>query len=71
MGLKMGEIDFTSSMLTSEYRLTYLEIALGKLMSLNPQLKQLTEKDKEACNAEALQIVKNKYPNSGIEVTKT
>ena len=63
MGIKFGEID-ASQILDNEFRILVLERVVDKILSANPAVAGTL--DIAAVRNEVIEILKKKYPNSGI-----
>jgi hypothetical protein len=63
LGIKFGEID-ASQILDNEFRILVLERVVDRLLAVNPA--SASGLDINAIRAEVVEILKKKYPNSGI-----
>jgi len=68
MGIKFGEID-ASQILENEYRILTLEKIIDKIIQQNPNAI-LTQKEIDNIREEVVNVLKQKYPNSGISLQK-
>ena len=66
MGIKFGEID-ANQILENEYRLGVLEKLLERLLNNNPNMVRPNAKAIIEIRHEVIEILKAKYPKSGIE----
>lgn len=70
MGIKIGDIDIVKQGLETEFRLGVLEHLLEQIINTNPALNKPTQEELNGIRAKVVEILKKKYPNSGIELTK-
>ena len=66
MGIKFGEID-SSQILDNEFRIGVLERLLEHIMNSNPSIIKPSKEVVEGMRNSAIEVLKKKYPNSGIE----
>jgi len=67
MGIKFGEID-ASQILENEFKIGVLERALDKLIQKNgTDIAGITTQEMEEIRETVTNILKTKYPKSGIE----
>lgn len=66
MGIKFGEID-SSQILDNEFRIGVLEKLLEFILNNNPNIVKPTEENINDIRNAAIEVLKKKYPNSGIE----
>ena len=65
MGIKFGEID-ASQILDNEFRIGVLERLLGWVFSNNLTMRQPTQVDVNQFRKQTFEVLRKKYPNSGI-----
>ena len=70
MGIKIGGIDIAQQGIETEFRLSVLEHLLEQIINRNPTLNKPTQEELNSIRARVVEILKKKYPNSGIELTK-
>lgn len=70
MGIKIGDIDIAQQGLETEFRLSVLEHLLEQIINSNPTLNKPTQEELNSIRKKVVEILKKKYPNSGIELTK-
>lgn len=70
MGIKIGDIDIAQQGLETEFRLSVLEHLLEQIINLNPTLNKPNQEELNNIRKKVVEILKKKYPNSGIELTK-
>jgi len=69
MGVRFGEID-SAQILDNEFRIGVLENVIDALTRRNPQLIGLSKQEIEDIRESVANVLKRKYPNSGIEYKK-
>ncbi|HVY36160.1 MAG TPA: hypothetical protein VG982_02710 [Candidatus Paceibacterota bacterium] len=69
MGIKFGEID-SSQILENEFRIGVLEKLLEFLMNNNPNLNRPSQPEIDNIRNSVVELLKKKYPNSGISLEK-
>lgn len=70
MGIKIGDIDIAQQGLETEFRLSVLEHLLEQIINSNPTLNKPNQEELNNIRKKVVEILKKKYPNSGIELTK-
>jgi len=70
MGISVGGIDITDSIINNEFRLTVLEQVVDRLLRIAPP-GTLTAQDMENIRNEAITIMQKKYPAAGITKKNT
>ncbi len=69
MSIKVGEVD-AGQIVDNEFRIGALERILDWLIANNPQLTQPTQADINRMRRETVEVLRKKYPNSGINYTE-
>ena len=69
MGIKFGEID-SGQILENEFRISVLEKLLEVIVNNNPSLNKPTQQQIEQIRASVVEVLKVKYPNSGLSLKK-
>ena len=67
MGVKFGEID-ASQILDNEFRIMVLEATLALILSKNPRVFRPSEREMEKIREDVISKLREKYPDSGIEL---
>lgn len=70
MGIIIGDIDIAKQSLETEFRLGVLEHLIEQIINMNPELKKPTIQELKNIRERVVELLKKKYPNSGIELTK-
>jgi hypothetical protein len=70
MGIKIGDIDIAQQGLETEFRLSVLEHIIEQIINSNPTLNKPTQEELSDIRKKVVELLKKKYPNSGIELTK-
>ncbi len=65
--MKIGDIDVTNTLLNLEHDINVLQQILNYIASKNPQLNAPTGADILSFKNNAVQALKQKYPNMGIQ----
>jgi len=70
MGIKIGEVDVASQILENEYRVAVLERVVDFLLSRAQTVTgpALSPTDLNRIRREVVEQLKEKYPNSGLEL---
>lgn len=69
MGIKFGEID-SSQILKNEFRIGVLEGLIDFILANNANLNKPTNEDIRRIKRETIEVLRNKYPNSGISLSE-
>ena len=70
MGINIGGINIVKQGLETEFRLGVLEHLLEKIVNSNPDMNKPTQEELEDIRKKVAEQLKQKYPNSGIELKK-
>jgi len=69
MGVKFGDIE-ASQIIDNEYRIKLISRLLDWILGHNPNLNKPTQEQFEQLKDETVKELQEKYPQSGIKLTK-
>lgn len=67
MGIQIGDIDIVKQGIENEFRIMVLEKILERILNTNQSLSQPSVDEIERIRREMVEVLRTKYPNSGIE----
>jgi hypothetical protein len=70
MGIKIGNIDITDSLLNTEFRVLVLESIVDRLLKVSPP-GVLSQRDLADIRDKAVESMQEKYPDAGIKPIKS